>query len=209
MAPPNDAASARRLTREAADILQTALKPDTAADRIQVMPGRWTDEGLVGLEITGIPGGQARHRQWHWTPRPEIATELVRRIIQSRSRRWDRQCNRPHRQNEDWWEWIQQRFAFIVSTAEFDAGWADLIIGMSSWLEETYDGSWQTAQVKEKYGTLHFYCSPHPGDDLADEIIATAEFLSAHICERCGAPGRLRSGPSMQTLCDQCAIEGG
>lgn len=209
MALPNDDLSVRRLAGEAADMLNCALRQDAAADRIQVAPGRWTDTGLVDLEITGIPKRRPVLDNGVWLPRPVVVVELVRRVVQARSQRWDRQRNRVQRQNEDWWDQIRGRFEFIQSPAEFDSGWTDLIIGIRSWLMETYDGSWQTSQLKEKYGTLHFYCAPHPGNDLADEIITTAEFLSAHICECCGAPETLMSGPRMQTLCDQCKVEVG
>lgn len=55
-------------------------------------------------------------------------------------------------------------------------------------------------QVKSKFGTLRFHVNR--ASDLERECIRFAERLSARVCERCGAPGRLREGPWIQTLCD-------
>lgn len=61
-------------------------------------------------------------------------------------------------------------------------------------------------QVKEKYGTLHFYanhCSL-----TQDALIEFAEELSAHTCEVCGKSATLRKLGWMQTLCDEHADRG-
>jgi hypothetical protein len=55
-------------------------------------------------------------------------------------------------------------------------------------------------QVKEKFGTLCFYY--HGGDDKVDGMVRMAESMSAVTCETCGAPGVLRGGGWLQTLCD-------
>lgn len=58
-------------------------------------------------------------------------------------------------------------------------------------------------QVKEKFGTLRFYC---PSNDQIWKYISMAETLSAKICEVCGKWGKLREDRSwVQTLCDECA----
>lgn len=58
-------------------------------------------------------------------------------------------------------------------------------------------------QIKEKFGVLRVYL------DHADERIValtdTAETLSKTTCEECGAPGQLRSGGWLKTLCDEHA----
>lgn len=60
-------------------------------------------------------------------------------------------------------------------------------------------------QVKEKYGTLRFYYTG--GDDYVDGVVSMAETISAKTCEVCGAPGTLREGGWLKTLCDQHAKE--
>ena len=70
--------------------------------------------------------------------------------------------------------------------------------------------------VKQKYGVLAFQAFPRPWrrggnwtdeeDELLDEIVDRYVHESAHTCEECGRPGRLRSGrPIHQALCDDCA----
>jgi hypothetical protein len=55
-------------------------------------------------------------------------------------------------------------------------------------------------QVKEKYGTLRFYCNSTP---MIDRFIQLAEELSAITCEECGKSGRLgRIGGYYCTRCD-------
>jgi hypothetical protein len=56
------------------------------------------------------------------------------------------------------------------------------------------------AQIKEKFGGLRFYV--HGGSQDLWHRIDAAEQASYHICEKCGAPGVLRSGGWLKTLCD-------
>ena len=46
-------------------------------------------------------------------------------------------------------------------------------------------------QIKEKFGTLRFYCVG--GDDFTNAIIDRAEEASAHTCEITGLPGSLHT----------------
>ncbi len=62
-------------------------------------------------------------------------------------------------------------------------------------------------QVKEKYGTLRFYYTG--GDEYLDGVVSMAETISAKTCETCGAPGELREGGWLKTLCDEHAKERG
>lgn len=97
-------------------------------------------------------------------------------------------------------------------------GWFDLIDGLSSKLEALiteYNGDSKTVllpehegrmtptQIKEKWGGLCFYMTC--ATELMFELIEEAESRSFHICEKCGAPGRVRNGGWIWTLCDQHA----
>lgn len=64
----------------------------------------------------------------------------------------------------------------------------------------------RATQIKEKFGTLRFYYNG--GDEFIGGVISAAENISAHTCEICGNPGKLRSGGWMRTLCDKHAKEG-
>jgi hypothetical protein len=67
---------------------------------------------------------------------------------------------------------------------------------------QKYEGSYPTSsQVKEKYGTLHWYMSTFT--DEMDEIISAAEAKSAVTCEVCGEPGELRDVGWLFTYCDK------
>jgi len=58
------------------------------------------------------------------------------------------------------------------------------------------------AQIKEKFGGLRYYADGDI-DEQMDGMIDFAESLSYTICEECGAPGKLRSGGWLRTLCDK------
>lgn len=55
-------------------------------------------------------------------------------------------------------------------------------------------------QVKEKFGSLRFYYSG--GDNIVKGMVRMAEAMSEVTCEECGAPGELRNGRWIRTLCD-------
>ena len=56
-------------------------------------------------------------------------------------------------------------------------------------------------QVKEKFGGLRFYYDG--GDEQIFGMVRMAESWAAHTCETCGAPGKMRNGGWIRTLCDQ------
>jgi hypothetical protein len=80
---------------------------------------------------------------------------------------------------------------------EFGDGWYDLILDLSKKIypliqechqtKNEYDVYPTAIQVKEKYGTLHFYMNVTT-DAIAD-LISEAEEASDEICELCGEPG--------------------
>jgi hypothetical protein len=57
-------------------------------------------------------------------------------------------------------------------------------------------------QIKEKFGGLRFYISH--GTPEMFEAIGHAERLSYETCEDCGAPGEVRPGGWLITLCNTC-----
>jgi hypothetical protein len=63
----------------------------------------------------------------------------------------------------------------------------------------------QFEQVKEKFGALRIY--HQGGDDTVDCLIGMAENLSQTVCEECGAPGQIRRGAWVRTLCDVHATQ--
>lgn len=55
-------------------------------------------------------------------------------------------------------------------------------------------------QIKEKFGGLRFYY--HGGDDFIRGLVRMAESWASKSCEQCGAPGVIRRGGWIRTLCD-------
>lgn len=93
------------------------------------------------------------------------------------------------------------------------AGWTMLIdtlcTRLNTILEEVPGASLTVDQVKEKFGGLRFYCTPHgldaPRAKTIDETIMLAEDASEHICQRCGSPdARQNESEWIQTLCEAC-----
>ena len=60
------------------------------------------------------------------------------------------------------------------------------------------------SQIKEKFGTLRFYCSGDGGDAIY-KLIEKAEQESAKTCEMCGTKERVTTkGGWLITLCPPC-----
>ncbi|UXA15857.1 hypothetical protein KXD97_32465 (plasmid) [Mycobacterium sp. SMC-8] len=90
-----------------------------------------------------------------------------------------------------------------------DAGWYSLVIATDAELARL-DPDYRVHQIKEKFGTLRYYCQASgddPDPELLDAVTDDAERVSALICERCGAPGILHRSRSIRvkTLCTTCA----
>lgn len=69
-------------------------------------------------------------------------------------------------------------------------------------LPEAEQSNFYLAQCKEKFGGLRFYMNR--SDDFIRGAIDLAEAMSVITCEKCSAPGSLRSGGWIRCLCDAC-----
>ncbi|MCA2246066.1 MULTISPECIES: hypothetical protein [Mycobacteriaceae] len=93
-----------------------------------------------------------------------------------------------------------------------DAGWYPISIACDRQLA-ALDGGYVVYQVKEKFGTLRYYCEPSTErrTELWERFTAitdAAERESAITCERCGQPGRPHRQPFwVKTLCAMCAAD--
>ena len=62
----------------------------------------------------------------------------------------------------------------------------------------------EISQIKEKFGTLRFYCSGDGGDKIY-KLIEKAEQESAKTCEQCGTKENVTTkGDWILTLCKTC-----
>jgi len=73
-------------------------------------------------------------------------------------------------------------------------------LGFKAFVHHPYTG-FAVIQVKEKFGTLRFYC---PSTSAIDKYIRLAERLSAVTCEECGKPGTPNESGWISTLCEEC-----
>lgn len=77
-------------------------------------------------------------------------------------------------------------------------------LGFKAFLHHPYTG-FAVQQVKEKFGTLRFYC---PGNEIIYTYVRLAEWLSSVTCEDCGKPGKANDSGWIHTLCDDCRNRG-
>lgn len=87
---------------------------------------------------------------------------------------------------------------------EHDDGWYNILEDLCEKLSHYQDITF--AQIKEKFGVLTVYLNSIRDEDY-DEVMGLlirAEEKSSETCEICGAPGELRGGGWLRTLCDEC-----
>lgn len=90
-----------------------------------------------------------------------------------------------------------------------DAGWYPIVVACDERLA-AIDPDYVVHQIKEKFGTLRYYCAPssEPSPELWEtfrDITSEAEHASAVTCECCGEPGSLHHNYLVKTLCPSCA----
>ena len=92
---------------------------------------------------------------------------------------------------------------------EVGPGWLKIIEKylpeLSEVVKENYLSDFRVVQVKEKFGSLRFYTNY--STDATDKVIEKMEEECDKTCERCGAPGTLRTDGWWQVLCDKCNAE--
>jgi len=85
-------------------------------------------------------------------------------------------------------------------------GWEKLVTKLVDDISEIVErdnlSEFQVSDIKEKYGTLRFYC--FGGNEEIDALIEAADEASSRICEDCGRPGRLMTGgPWIHVACPE------
>lgn len=181
-------------------IARAALAGDTSLPTLQV-EGDGADF-RYSVDQGPLPNKLA---QSEFHPEPPFGREDLLKVLATATRnRWQR-GRLPTQTNLD----DLRHFEACRATLAVDPGWFDLLlsvfhlaVGMGA------ARRWETLQVKEKYGTLRLYYEAEPDvADRLDRILEAAEHLSGHICEKCGAPGEIRPGGYVLTLCDEHAKE--
>ena len=92
---------------------------------------------------------------------------------------------------------MRMKSSYELFGVECGAGWGRLIEPL---MQRCAAEGVTILQIKEKFGGLRFYVGKSSAS--LREMIDQAENASYSICEDCGAPGRLRGGSWLRTLCD-------
>lgn len=103
----------------------------------------------------------------------------------------------------DWDAFLARRHPLVFQHPPCTGpGWSWLWQAGAERIEEVgVPPQFRTTDTKEKYGTARWHYEADDGSDAVEEIVECVEAISAHICETCGAPGMLRQGPWLKTLC--------
>jgi len=102
------------------------------------------------------------------------------------------------------------RTSLIPFGFECHDGWFWLIDRLCSSIQGYIDNNNKeqviATQVKEKFGSLSFYC--YGGDDVTFGMIWLAEHMSRHTCEECGSTKDIGHTTGWITsLCEKCVEE--
>lgn len=172
------------ISRQEVDVASTLVIEEVAYD-----PVAGTIRPLVQVPLA------------HDNPRPNypLFIEFASRYIGERSRRWRPESGsleqHPKAPSTTLMErWPEQ----LKCEISIGGGWLDLVTAFLVWTNERGDKP-MFHQIKEKFGELRLY---HSGSEFSSELESVAENLSAFVCEDCGAPGRIRDGGWIRTLCD-------
>lgn len=185
------------------------------AEAMAFLAGALDEGAMVGVRVTGVdptPGGPRvrfevpplRRRRGDTQPLPDrvAIAELVSRMV---ALRW-KDCPEPRAVPETHEMDLAVNHPQVIGDfTETAAGWHWLLSAAAGWIEETgVPRGFRSTQIKQKFGTLRWYCScPEDEDRLqAGKIIRAAEWVSGAVCETCGAPGSVRPGGWVRTACD-------
>ncbi len=178
-------------------ILTGILVKDPALETLQVT-GSSPETLTWAVEPGNRPVGE--HSQ---PPRREIVGELVDRMLKLRWRRLDPVAGTIVPPSRDDLDSLRKRYPSFPHYPDHGPGWTDLSAAMLEWIGGSgADASWRITDAKEKYGCMSLFFSGDTGP-LGDEIIEATELVSEHVCDVCGAPGRLREGGWLMTRCDE------
>lgn len=170
-----------------------------------------TDPAFTSLQVAGsspetltwaIEPGNRPVGEYSQPPRREIIGELVDRMLKLRWRRLNAATGMIIPPSRDDLDGLRGRYPAFPHYPDHGPGWTDLSAAMLEWIGSGGDGSWGITDAKEKYGYMSLFFSGDTGP-LGDEIIEATELVSEHVCDVCGAPGRLRSKGWMMTRCDE------
>lgn len=89
-----------------------------------------------------------------------------------------------------------------VAKENVGPGWVPIVVKL---IEDLVAAGWdgRVHQIKEKFGGLRFYADLETEEQR--ELVNVAERACDKACDVCGAPGLLRQGGWIRTMCDEHA----
>ena len=90
----------------------------------------------------------------------------------------------------------------MTSANNIGEGWHPIVRRLEEELNKI-DPDFILQQVKEKFGGLRYYATPHVPDPAFQQAINVAEAESERTCEVCGEPGENKATRQwLKTLCE-------
>ena len=87
----------------------------------------------------------------------------------------------------------------MKNVGETGVGWGKIIQPL---IDQAKTEGAKVVQIKEKFGSLRFYC--YNSSKELDQKIQEAEWESKKTCENCGKEGEQRNDGWIKVLCDDC-----
>ena len=97
---------------------------------------------------------------------------------------------------KDWSDRLARRYPRVFGSTgpATGPGWSWLWeAGAQAVKDAGLPRDFRTSDAKEKYGEMRWYVEGGTSE-IVDDVVDATEHLSAHICEECGGPGRVRRG---------------
>ena len=189
------------ISREFYTLSGRVLTKHKRVPSLQVVRVSPSDVGPL-VEWTGGPAGPAASTiEDGVTFRGDVSAQaLLATIARFLACRWRDGTPVPSR---DWDAFLARRHPHVFQHPPCSGpGWSWLWQAGAERIEEAgLPPRFRTTDTKEKYGGARWHYEADEGSDAVDEIIEAVEIVSAAVCEECGAPGMLRQGPWLKTLC--------
>jgi len=104
-----------------------------------------------------------------------------------------------------------KKFKFIQCGLECGEGWNQMLYELCTKIQQyitdtPLQSNFRVTQIKEKFGTLRFYCSGTT--ETIEHLIDQYEIKSSITCENCGQPGKTVCIDGWySTLCKMCIFK--
>lgn len=177
------------------------LRDHKRVDSLQVVRVAPTAIGPL-VEWTGGPIAPAKETveagvRFRAGPPPQALLATIARFLACRWR--DGAPVAPH----DWDSFLSRRHPLVFQHPPCSGpGWFWLWQAGAERIEEVgIPPQFRTTDTKEKFATARWHHDSDDDNPLVDEVVESVEAISAFVCETCGAPGMLRQGPWLKTLC--------